>query len=317
MGFPGGLDIAEDGWRFMREHGWRAEGGWARQLGRHGGVLDPTLNLYDQAFALLAIAWWVKASGDDGALTWAERTLDAIDTHLTAPRGVGWLSEDGPNARLLQNPHMHVLEALLALHAVAQEARFKSAAARVLDLFESALFDAETGTVAEYYRRRWRRARGVRGRIIEPGHHYEWCWLLHQAERVIPGSARHAGDLLDFAERFGSEPQTGLIYDQTLDDGSVRAAGHHGWPHMEAIKAHLARFEHRGVLDAQRTTQILDNLFRYFLSAPGTWIDRLGSERRPNVEQIPAGTLYHVLLGFSELLRLEPELRSAGPGGTR
>jgi mannose/cellobiose epimerase-like protein (N-acyl-D-glucosamine 2-epimerase family) len=317
VGFPGALEAAENGWRFMREHGWLREGGWARRLGREGGVVDATLDLYDQAFALLAIAWWVKASGDAEATTFADRTLDAIDARLPAACGAGWLSDAGNDAALLQNPHMHLLEGLLAVHDATGEARFESAAACVVNLFESVMFDQATGTLAEYYDNEWRRAGGEAGRIVEPGHHYEWVWLLHEAARVVPGSVSLAEPLFRFAERFGSDPETGLIYDEILDDGSVRKRSHRSWPHAEALKAHLARFEHGGSLDAARTAQVVDNLFAYYLSArvPGTWIDQLDARRRPKVDKIPASTLYHLFMAFSELLRLEPKLREAGATG--
>jgi mannose/cellobiose epimerase-like protein (N-acyl-D-glucosamine 2-epimerase family) len=148
---------------------------------------------------------------------------------------------------------------------------------------------------------------------VEPGHHYEWVWLLHQAEQVIPGSADRAGVLFEFAERFGCDPVTGLVYDEVLDNGALRAASHRSWPNTEALKAHLARFESKGVLNIMRTIQILDNLFHYFLKAPtpGTWIDQFDAERKPRIDKIPASTLYHMFLAFSELLRLESSLRAA------
>ena len=313
LGYQQGIDVARQGWSFMCDHGWSADGGWARRLGRFGSVIDPTLDLYDQAFALLAVAWWMRASGED-ALGWADQTLAAIDKRLASPCGVGWLSEAGPDAALLQNPHMHLLEALLALYATTGEARFKARIERMLDIFNSVLFDPVTSTLAEYYDDEWNRLAGERGRIVEPGHHYEWVWLLHQAEQVIPGSADCASVLFEFAERFGCDPATGLIYDEVLDNGAVRAASHRSWPNTEALKAHLARFESEGTLNVTRTTQILDNLRRYFLEAPtpGTWIDQLDAECKPHIDKIPASTLYHIFLAFSELLRLEPRLRAAG-----
>lgn len=120
--------------------------------------------------------------------------------------------------------------------------------------------------------------------------------------------------MFEFAERFGSNPATGLIYDELLDDGTVRTAGHRCWPHAEALKAQLARFEHLGTLNVARTTAILDALFSHFLKGPvrGTWIDRLDESGKPRIDKVPTSTFYHVFLGFAELLRLEPQLRSAG-----
>jgi mannose/cellobiose epimerase-like protein (N-acyl-D-glucosamine 2-epimerase family) len=314
VGYPEGLALAENGWRFMCDHGWRESGGWVRRMGRRGGVVDEGLDLYDQAFALLATAWWVKASGDRDALWRAHRTLDAIDERLRSPGGTGWTSDDGDTSSLLQNPHMHLLEALLALDAVADDDRFGAMAGEVLDLFKSTLFDGETGTLAEHYDEKWQRITGPSGTLVEPGHHYEWVWLLHHAARANSSlSTDEADALFSFAERFGSDPETGLIYDQILDDGSVHVASHRAWPNTEALKAHLARFERRGTLDEERCGQIVDNLFRYFLDArvPGTWTDQLDAACRPAADKIPASTLYHLFLAFFEFLRVEPDIEAA------
>jgi mannose/cellobiose epimerase-like protein (N-acyl-D-glucosamine 2-epimerase family) len=313
-GYQDGLEVARNGWDFMCRYGWRADGGWVRRLSRHGDVLDPTFDLYDQATALFAIAWWIKASADVAAVQFADRTLEAVDERLALGWGAGWLSERGPGAALLQNPHMHLLEGLLALYDVTGAARFKARAATVLGLFESAFFDAGTGTLAEYYQQSWRRAAGERGRIVEPGHHYEWVWLLHQAASIIAGSDSNADALFEFAERFGRGHEGSLIVDEVLDDGMVRTPSYRLWPTAEALKAHLARFESRGTLDAGRVTETLDSLFRYFLSAPraGVWIDRFSARLEPTVDTVPASSFYHLFLALSELLRLEPKLRAAG-----
>ena len=313
-GFEPGLSAAGNGWRYMRRHGWLPETGWARALGRRGGIVDPTMDLYDQAFALLAIASWINASADMSALSWADRTLDAMDDRLAPAHGRGWISDTSPDATMLQSPHMHCLEALLALHAATGEARFQARAAELVALFDSTMFDRATNTLTEDFDLQWRRAEHAAGTVVEAGHHYEWVWLLHRAAPIVPGAGEHAAALYGFAERFGSDPSTGLIYDANYSDGSVRTASHRLWPNCEALKAQLARFESSGQLDVARLRQIVDNVFRYFLvgSTPGTWIDQLDASRSAYGETIPTSSLYHVYTAFSELLRLEPALAAAG-----
>ena len=50
LGWSGGLEAARQGYDFILAHGRRPQGGFARTLGREGGVLDPALDIYDQAF---------------------------------------------------------------------------------------------------------------------------------------------------------------------------------------------------------------------------------------------------------------------------
>ncbi len=312
LGFPPGLEAAANGWRFMRDHGWLATGGWARRLDDRGGVLDDTLDLYDQAFALFAAAWWAKASGESEPIEFAHRTLDAIDTTLASPTGRGWLSDSGPNPSHLQNPHMHLLEAMLALTTVSSDDRFVQRADDVIRLFETTLFDERTGTLAEYYDADWARSPGVRGRIVEPGHHYEWAWLLHTASGVTNAPSVAAKRLFDFAESHGSKAGA-PIYDEVLDDGTLHVDSFRLWPQTEAIKAHLAVFESTGVLRPERVRVLLDVLLDTFLggSVRGAWVDRTDASMTPVSTKIPASSLYHVVLALTELLRMEPAVRAS------
>lgn len=313
LGFPAGRDAAANGWRFMRDHAWLETGGWARRVDPRGKVLDDTLDLYDQAFALFAAAWWAKLSGEAEPIEFAHRTLDAIDARLTSPTGRGWISEDGPASAHLQNPHMHLLEAMLALSDVSPDERFVRRAADILGLFETTLFDERTGTIAEYYDADWNRSNGVRGRIVEPGHHYEWVWLLHSAAHVTDAPLGTAERLFDFAERWGSGSGGAPIYDELLDDGTLHRDSYRAWPQTEALKAHLAVFESTGELQAGRVRLLLDAVLTTFLGGPvaGAWIDRTDSELLPASTRIPASTLYHLVVAITELLRVEPALRAA------
>ncbi|MBJ7328686.1 MAG: AGE family epimerase/isomerase [Solirubrobacteraceae bacterium] len=310
LGFAPGLETARGGWSFMRAHGWMSEGGWARRLGREGGVLDDTLDLYDQAFALLAIAWWVRASGETEAIDLADATLDAIDRRLRPAHQLGWASESGPAGELLQNPHMHMLEALIALYETTGGERFLDRARSLVALAETKFYDSRTRTLSEYFAGDWTRAPGTRGEIVEPGHHYEWVWLLHRASAVSPTALQTAESLFGFAERWGFDQRSHLVFDELLSDGHVRKASHRCWPQTEAIKAHLATFERTGSLDLARLTGLASSLHRKYLApAPrGTWIDQLTADGAADVDKIPTSTLYHLFLAFTELLRLEPEL---------
>jgi mannose/cellobiose epimerase-like protein (N-acyl-D-glucosamine 2-epimerase family) len=177
------------------------------------------------------------------------------------------------------------------------------------------LFDSATGTLAESFDDHWERLPGAGGCVVEPGHHYEWVWLLGRASRWIPGAAENVPALFEFGERFGCAPETGLVYDEVREDGSPLTASHRLWPNTEALKAHLSRFELGGTLDRARLRTILTNLHAYYLapSTAGTWIDQLDGDGRPAVSKIPASSMYHLHLAIAELERLERALRAGRP----
>lgn len=313
LGFTPGLDAARRGVEFLVREGRTAEGVWARRLGREGGVVDPTPDFYDQAFVLFALAWWARASGETSALALADETLEALDRVLGRADGRGWHAErpDGPEA--VQNPHMHLLEALLALYETSGEARYRERALAVGELLRGVFYDARSETLAEYYDQDWNRAQGLRGRIVEPGHQFEWSWLLHHADRLTGSDFRaEAQGLFRFAETRGVDLRTGMTWDEVLDDGTVHKPAWRAWPQTEALKAHLARFEFEGVLDEARLAQIVANLLdRHLKVEPrGGWIDHFAADGAILADKIPASTLYHVFLAFSELLRLRPALEA-------
>jgi mannose/cellobiose epimerase-like protein (N-acyl-D-glucosamine 2-epimerase family) len=48
----------------------------------------------------------------------------------------------------------------------------------IAELALSKFIDPKSGGLREYYDGDWNAAPGVDGRIVEPGHQFEWAWLL-------------------------------------------------------------------------------------------------------------------------------------------
>ena len=108
---------------------------------------------------------------------------------------------------------MHLTEACLAAHEATGEVRFAEAARRLVELFRTKLFDVKTGTLAEYFTDDWSRGPGDDGRIVEPGHLMEWCWILNQARKQLgmdTGAEIRAA--IRFAETHGVDAATGVTY---------------------------------------------------------------------------------------------------------
>lgn len=307
-------ETATAGWDFLQAHGRRADRAWVRRMGRSGGVVDPVADFYDLAFVLFAHAWRYRATGEEGVLRGGLETLDQIDGLLSDPAGMGWRAAEDAHGPRLQNPHMHLIEAAIEFAEASGHPRFSETARTVAVLFREKFFDSRTGTLAEYFEQDWSRSAGERGRITEPGHQFEWAWLLYRAEAVTGFPLRaEARALYDFAERHGVEPETGLTYDEVRDDGLVLSADHRTWPQTEALKANLAVFEHDGLDTRARIARVTSNLLDRYLDVEprGSWIDHISTAGEPRTDRVPASTFYHVLLAFAELLRLEERLKAA------
>jgi N-acylglucosamine 2-epimerase/mannose-6-phosphate isomerase len=155
---------------------------------------------------------------------------------------------------------------------------------------------------------------GDAGRMVEPGHQFEWAWILSGYQQATGQDMRLlVRRLVEFAERYGVDEESGATWDVVRDDGVVLDRGMRVWPHTERIQAAVAMFE----LDGRDPRLVFDKtgklLFERFLShAPrGTWIDHFNANGTPKVDKIPASTLYHVMIAFAEMLRVEEAVTRA------
>lgn len=308
LGWKAGDRLAARGIDFLTHKAWQGEErGFARLLTQHGDVLDPAADLYDLAFVLFAFAWRHQAIRDTQSRAWLHRTLDFIEGHMRHPGGLGFWHELPPQGWRLQNPHMHLTEACLAAHQATGEARFGDAARRLVELFRTRLFDIRTGTLAEYFADDWSRAPGGDGRIVEPGHLFEWVWILNAARKQLGmDTAAEMRAAAGFAEAHGVDSATGAVYNAVRDDGTPLDRGSRTWPNTERLKAAVALYELDGVDPApviDQTGQLL--LSRYLGVQPaGVWIDAFDAEGAPAAKTVPASTLYHLFLAFAEVLRI-------------
>ena len=280
---------------------WGTDGkpGWIHALTPDGQPLDTLRDTYDQAFMLFGLAAAIRV-GFGQARVLAERTVAFLDDCLTDPRAGGFLEGLPPSLPRRSNPHMHLLEAMLALHDVTGEAQWLERANRIAALFESRFFDHETGTLGEYFTRDLILAGGPSGASVEPGHHFEWSWLLHRLADAGGRDYRvQAQVLYSFALRHGIGT-SGFAIDECVKSGQQLRLSRRTWPQTELIKAHLVNGAHD---DAARVTDML--LASYLgTRVPGLWVDQFDARGEASAEVVPASTLYHLVVAFEDLLRV-------------
>lgn len=315
-----------------------SNGQFVSRLSREGEILDATPDLYDIAFGLFAMAWWYRLSGDDKALAIAEQSIAHVRGALSSPAGTGYVWRISQPLRHAQNPHMHLFEATILLAQFAERDSFAFFAHELFILTEAKLFDVENGTLAELFDDNWKPCGTTEDRGIvrvEPGHHYEWVWLLHRYANLagIGRAAEIADELYAFARRHGHHPTTDLVLDAVATNGAVLCADLRIWPNTEFLKAQVAMRERwgapsgvgRGYGDLDVAANV-DRIFRYYLTASefgparelkrGFWIDYLQADAvTPKCDHVPASTLYHIVFAFSELLRHTTVRQMTGADG--
>ncbi len=316
QGDPTALQAAAQGFDFITRNFWNDKaGGFIFSAHRDGSPVDTRVEAYEQAFALFASAWYYEASRDPAALDWAQRIVDWLDANLADP-GHGGLRENTQGSLpRRQNPHMHFLEALLALYEATGDRQWLDRAAAIVALFRTRFFDKTSGTLGEFFTADWRPAPGNDGQIVEPGHHFEWVWLLHKyATLTNDDTETHAAALYRFGEAHGRDAEpgagAGLAFDALQRDGSMHDDRKRLWVQTEAIKAQLARHEHAGDTQAgvNLDTLVAALFERYLNIGGGSWYDHLDRSGRPFGDNAPASSFYHVFLALTEVLRVRGDL---------
>ena len=293
--------------------------GWHRAITCQGDIMDPARDAYDQAFVIFAMAWHHRASGLQEAVHLAEQTWDFFETHLAdTVTSQGGFFEEYPDTDKLprrQNPHMHLLEAVLAMHAATGHVVWLDRATRLITLFTRVFLDEKTGSLAEFFDAAWQPAAGAPGLLREPGHQFEWVWLLRQYMLQAGPSAcadlePYASRLFDFGSRHGIDtagPLQGLVFDAVTAQGLELATSKLLWPQTEYIKACIARYESTGNPSFRQLAVAHMALMRnhFFRSDGANWINHVARDGAPLVTQTPARVLYHLFLAASELIRIE------------
>jgi len=249
-------------------------------------VSAPQRDAYAHAFILFALAALHQANRDPNLLDIADRVTRFIERRLTDPQHGGLFDALPPPAEKRQNPHMHLLEAYLLLARTAPGRGYEERAAALVALFRRHFLRDDV--LFEFFRPDWLVARAM----WEPGHHFEWVWLLGEYGALTGETMEAEMDALYCSARQQGVAANGLLVDEISPDGIILKPSHRAWPHSEAIKAAATRN------DSAFADKMAAGLMRHFLDRPfaGGWTDHIAADGTPLVDYVPASTLYHLVL---------------------
>ena len=287
-GLPGPWGaVATRGFDWFAQHARRPDGLFATTLDASGAQTSSQPHLYEHAFVLLALAALGRPEE-------AEAVLAGLDGFRHPQGGFREAGEHPFQA----NAHMHLLEAAIAWEQAGGGTAWRALADELTDLAVTRLIDPATGTLHEFFDADWRPLAGEAG-LIEPGHQFEWAWLLAQRPAARGMAAARP---LFAAGRRGLDPGLGMIVNALHDDGSVRDPAARLWPQTEHLKAALVLGEEAAALEAA-------NAMAAFLDTPvrGVWRERRAAHGGFIAQPSPATSLYHLYLAIRELARFAGE----------
>ncbi len=294
LGWTGDGDaIAKLGLATFLERYRRPDGLFRTLVAPDGATLDDAATLYDQAFALLAFAAVHGLTPHAGAE--ADRLHQALMRHLKRP-GDGFDSGLPERLPLLANPHMHLFEACLAWLDLGEAEPWQGLADEIGLLALMTLIDPDSGALLETFDANWTPEAGLAGRVVEPGHQFEWAWLL-----LRWGTTNAALRLIQIGEAAGT--RDGVTVNALLNDLSVHDGAARLWPQTERLKASALAASLTGETrywDA--TASAAATLLRY-LDTPvrGLWHDRMDADGHFIDAPAPASSFYHIVAAIVAL----------------
>ncbi|MCI1243585.1 MAG: AGE family epimerase/isomerase [Acetobacter fabarum] len=283
---------------------WQADGqpGWVFAIGPDGRPSSTVRDLYAHAFILFAYAWAYRLSGEPALLAVAQKTVLEVEGIFHAPHGGFADAVPAPDATRRQNPHMHLLEAYLALFEATADQFYLDRAQSLVALARERFISPRSGLLLEFFGPDWTPCHAYGQNPVEPGHLFEWAWLLGTYTRLNPtdkaGTAlRHVAEhLYQSGRRHGVTHQ--LVRDGMMDDGTLTQTGTRIWPQTELLRLLACRQAEGGrtAEDSRLQTDLTRLFFADFAPAHlhGGWIDRRGPDGTPAVDHMPASSLYHI-----------------------
>ncbi|HLZ77492.1 AGE family epimerase/isomerase [Phenylobacterium sp.] len=285
------LGVAQTGWtRFVAAYR-RPDGLFRNRVAADGTPLDTEADNYEQAFVLLAMAALQAADPASSFEAQAAGVLDALQDRRVAGGG---FRENGPHP-YQANWHMHLFESTLAWEPLGGPS-WATLSDELADLALRRFIDPATGALREFFDERWRALEGEGG-LVEPGHQFEWAWLLDRW-----GRSRRDERALAAARRLfetglkGVDPVREVAVNALWDDFSVRDGDARLWPQTEHLKAAVVLGDEAQALRAARgLAQYLD------VPARGVWRDKLRADGTFVDEPAPATSFYHLLVAIQAL----------------
>jgi D,D-heptose 1,7-bisphosphate phosphatase len=289
---------------------------WAFSIAPDGRIHDPKCDAYTLAFLLFALAWLYRVKPDADCLNLADAVFDVLEGPLAAGKGGVIDALPRPDALLRQNATMHLLEACLALYESAGRPQDLARARTLRAHFGAHMLWRAQAALPELHDDAWR-AEGIAGNWYEPGHHFEWAWLLRRFSLLTGDNVDDdVRLLLSRAKREGVDAE-GFAIDRVDILSGAADRNRRSWGTCEYLKACAAQAQAHPAEASQwsaKAAQALAALGAFLdVNPPGLWRDRIDAQGRTLSTDVPASSLYHFVSALMECERVFGRIARPAP----
>ena len=279
--------------------------GWYSRVTVDGKPLDLTKDLYAHAFVLFGLVHYAEYIGKRDAEPWIRKTIRVLQEHFL--RSDGSYKEkmnrcflDKTVNQRSQNPHMHLLEAALALSKCYEGNQYISLVKSLLKLFCETFLDKKKLIIREYLNRNFNPNKEI-GHIIEPGHHYEWAWLLNWTAETLgqPELKDLGARILSQSLEFGWDTEFEGVFDQiNAKDVTILKSSKRLWPVLELIKALCVYPSEQNFIYLKNC---LETVLEHYFNETGTWVEHYTQNWQVLSDKMPVSSAYHLGMACLEL----------------
>ncbi|MDF7674115.1 AGE family epimerase/isomerase [Acetobacteraceae bacterium ESL0709] len=287
--------------------------GWVFSLASDNSVASGVRDLYAHAFILFAYGWAYRLTQEAHYRRLARETAEIIRSIFSLPGGGFITMVPARDDQRSQNPHMHLLEAFLVLAEAMQDEFYLVQASGIVALALRHFIDPRSGVLYEFMDKEWHPQKEWGQNRVEPGHLFEWSWLLGEYRRLTGLSVvspevieQVKTRLFQVGRRKGCDSETGFVFDAITEDGTVLEYSTRIWPQTELIRR---QSQFLGSMDEEQK-HIFWSLNHHFLDhymplpLQGGWVDQREADQKPKVDYMPASSLYHIYGAGREIVLL-------------
>lgn len=308
------LSAALAGTRYMIKNFMQPSGAFIYSINPDGTPKGMNPDLYTQAFALFGLAQAYSISPTAEFKEPAKALLKYLYRERKVQAGGFTELDEKGNISYKSNPHMHMFESAVAWMQVDQDQEWKDLGHELVTLALEKFIDPQTEVLGEYFDSSWNPKMEDGKFIYEPGHQYEWAWLMFLYQELTGRDLKNVRHkLFQLADKYGTSPTRKVAYDEMWSNFTPKLQSSRFWPQCERIKAAArlgieAPLEQR-VAYAKAADDALETLFKFFETPmKGLWYDQLSESDTFNSTTAKASSLYHIVNAMEEYVLYRPKL---------
>ena len=292
-------DLLNNGYSYLLAHFISIDGRVKATCSADGLTIDGRQHLYDVAFVLIALA---KLGGNSERYLGVEDVARSIACRLSEDysNSKGGYFDDITPGMQCSNPHMHLFEAFMAWAELKKPDYnfWLQRANHCAELALNQMILTDSGVLPEFFDSSWKPLTIDGTLAIEPGHQFEWSWLLTRWSNLV-GS--HEGFLAATrlcyaAEKYGVDPHRNAVFERI--DQSMNPLDHTArlWQQTERLKAWHTQFAMTGSDISKLNLARAFTCLQQFISGPrsGLWFDTMDSLGHFIEEDVKASSGYHL-----------------------